>query len=134
MLFQFVPGAFHIDILPGRAPVADLKACRGMSLGVLAEAGLKNSRQVSADWAIHTYAPPAFCRTNHSLDAVVVQNMPAISIEAIRESGRECSRVKSSTKVSLPAHDLSGLISEEPALWACPAGLNGGCLLLRLAG
>ena len=47
--------------------------------------------------------------------------------------GRECSSVKSSTKVSLLARVPSGLISEGLALSACPTGLNECRLLFRLA-
>lgn len=57
-------------------------------------------------------------------DAVVVQKLPEIPIKAICGPGRECSCEKSSTKVSLPAHGSSDLISEELALSACSTGLN----------
>ena len=99
----------------------------------LAEPSLKSSRQVPTDWAIHTYAPPAFCRTNRSFDAVVVQKQPESSNEAMCGPGRECSRVKSSTKVSLLAGGPSGLISGGLALSACPTGLNECRPWLRLA-
>ena len=59
--------------------------------------------------------------------------MPEISIEVMWRPRRECSRVKSSTKVGLLARGPSGLITEGLALSACPAGLNECRLLLRLA-
>jgi hypothetical protein len=68
VLFHFVPGAFHLDILPGRKSCAGPKTCRGTSLDVLAEPSLIRSFQIPTDWAIHPCASPAFCRANRSLD------------------------------------------------------------------
>jgi hypothetical protein len=49
-------------------------------------------------------------RTRGNLDPAAVQKLPEIPTEAMREPERECSRVKSSVKVSLPALVLSGSI------------------------
>jgi hypothetical protein len=53
----------------------------------------------------------------------MVQKLPEISIEVVWIPGRECSSVKSSTKVSLLARGPFGLISEEFALSGCSTGL-----------
>jgi hypothetical protein len=60
--------------------------------------------------------------------------MPAISIEVICPPRRECSRVKSSKKVSRTARDRSGQTSEELALPTSPTGLDDCLLLFGLAG
>lgn len=59
--------------------------------------------------------------------------MPEISIEVAWRPWRECSRIKSSIKVTLLAQGRSGLISEEWTLSACPTGLDESRLLLDLA-
>lgn len=66
-------------------------------------------------------------------EKVVVQKLPESSIEAICHPGRECSSVKSSTKVSLLAMGLSAVISEELAPSACPGGLDNRRRPFRLA-
>jgi hypothetical protein len=58
----------------------------------------------------------------------MIQKLPEISIEVVLRPRRECSSVKSSTKVGLLSHGPSGLISEEFALSACSTGLNEHCL------
>jgi hypothetical protein len=72
VLFQSIPGAFHIDILPGRQFGAEVETYRGTSQEVLNEASLINSFQIRADGATHRYTSPAFCRKNRNLDAAVV--------------------------------------------------------------
>jgi hypothetical protein len=72
-------------------------------------------------------------RTICCLEAAVIQKLPGISIEMLVGPGRECSRVKSSIKVSLLADGPDGLISEGLTLSACFTGLNEGRLLLRFA-
>jgi hypothetical protein len=72
MLFQSVPGAFHIDIFPGRQFGAEAETYRGTRPDVLDEPRLINLFQVCADWAIHRDTSPALCRKNRSLDAAVV--------------------------------------------------------------
>jgi hypothetical protein len=51
--------------------------------------------------------------------------MPEISIESICRAREECSRVKSSTKVSLVTNGPFCLISEEMTPPARPNGLSG---------
>jgi hypothetical protein len=58
--------------------------------------------------------------------------MPAISIDVRYKPWRECSSVKSSTKVSFLGRGLSGLISEDSALPACPTGVNEFLILSGL--
>jgi hypothetical protein len=64
----------------------------------------------------------------------MIQKLPETSIEVRRQPWTECSPVKSSKKVRLPAGALSGSISEESARTACPARLNEVRLWLRLIG
>jgi hypothetical protein len=49
VLFQFPPGAFHIDALLGSALIADPITYRRTSFDVRAAPGLKSSYQVPAD-------------------------------------------------------------------------------------
>lgn len=76
--------------------------------------------------------PVAIATGGAAIGSPMVQKLPEISIEAICGPERECSRVKSSTKVSLPARVASGLISEELALPDCSTGLDERRPLLRL--
>jgi hypothetical protein len=133
MLFQKVSGALHVNILQGSRLCADPITCGGTSLSVITKASLVSSFEVPADWTIHTYALPASCRTNRSKNAVAVQKMPEITIEATWRRWKECSRIKSSIKVTLLVRSPPGLISEEWTLSSCPNGLDESLLLSGLA-
>ena len=62
------------------------------------------------------------------------KKIPAISVEVICTRWKQCSRMKSSKKVSRTARGRSGLTSEELALPACPTDLDDWLLLFGLAG
>jgi hypothetical protein len=59
VLFQSVPRAFQVDLLPGRELFAHLIRSGRTSLHVLAEPILKSTCQVTTNWAFHIYSSPA---------------------------------------------------------------------------
>ena len=131
VFFEGAFGSLHLDIFVGGELSAEPVGGGGASFKVFAESSIVGSLQVPANWTLHLYTFPAFCQSNHGVDAVAVQKAPGIPMEVLCWRRSECSPVKSSKNASWLARGDSGLISEE---WALPArGLRECRLLLRVA-